>query len=119
MHYAGTIADSNAYTLKIDGTNTRSVCSIIMAAPLLAFRQLLEQKIGAVDLGLPKVLLRLCMRLLSSSSSLVISGSTSWGLSRTPAMVLTKLWLCNSLVGNNLSCHSFKYMMVMTRVMWC
>ena len=66
-----------------------------MAAPLLAFQATLEQRIGAVDLGLPKVLL---------------------GLFKNTCNGATKLWPCNGLVGNILSCHWFKYMMVMTRV---
>ena len=43
MHYAGTIAGSNAYILKIGGTNTRSVCIIsgIGRSSACFFRQLL------------------------------------------------------------------------------
>ncbi len=47
----------------------------------------------AVHLGLPKGFMRFRMWLLLSSSSLVISGFTSWNSSRTPvaSMVLTTL----------------------------
>ena len=76
---------------------------------------MMEQKIGAVDLGLPKVLLRLCMRLLSGSSSLVISDSSPGVLQELLQWcypVVALYWPC----GNILCCHWFKYMMVMTRV---
>ena len=49
MHYAGTMADSNAYILKIDGTTTRSVCSIGVACSS-ALSGNLEQKIGVMSL---------------------------------------------------------------------
>ena len=109
------MAGSNAYTLKIGGTTTRSVWNISMADPPLVPQATLEQIIGTAHLILPKVLLRLCLWLLSSSSSLVISG-LRLGLSRTPANGAIKLWPCNSLACKILSCHWFKYLMVMTRV---
>ena len=37
VHYAGMIADSNAYTLKIGGTNTRLFCSIGVALSSACF----------------------------------------------------------------------------------
>ncbi len=51
----------------------------------------LEQKIGVFSSSLPLSLLRFCLWLLPSSSSLAISGFSSWSFSRPPAMVLTKL----------------------------
>ena len=47
----------------------------------------------AVHLGLPKSSMRFCLRLLLSSSPLVISGFFSWNFSRThvASMVLTQL----------------------------
>ena len=56
VHYAGTIADSNAYTLKIGGTNTRLSAASAWPSLPLVFGTLWNRKIGAVHLVLPKVL---------------------------------------------------------------
>ena len=75
VHYVGTIANSNAY------------------ATVASYRQSGTENRCAVHLGLPKLLNEVLLWLLPSSSSLVVVAS-SWSLSRSPAMVLAKLWPC-------------------------
>ena len=98
MHYAGTMADSNAYILKIDGTTTRSVCSIGVACSSALLRQSGTENRHAVPLGLPtfiaEALCGCCRAVLLWSSVALL-----WGSSRTPAVVFTKLWPCNILLA--------------------
>ena len=68
-----------------------------MAAPPLASQATLEQKIGAVHLGLPKVLAE-ALSVVAVEQFLSGHQWSLLGFSRTPASGAIKLWLCNSLL---------------------
>ena len=82
VHYAGMIADSNAYTLKIGGTNTRLSAASAWPSLPLALRTLGNRKIGAVHLVLLKVLAEVLSVVAVKQFLSVTSGSSSWGFSR-------------------------------------
>ncbi len=118
MHYAGTMADSNAYILKIDGTTTRSVCSIGVACSSALLRQSGTENRHAVPLGLPTFI----AEALSAVAAEQFFSGHQWLFS---GAFQEHLQWCSLSCGlaifcwQHMSCHLFKHRMVVTRVMWC
>ena len=115
MHYAGTMADSNAYILKIDGTTTRSVCSIGVACSSALLRQSGTENRRAVPLGLPTFI----AEALSAVAAEQFFSGHQWLFS---GAFQEHLQWCSLSCGlaifcwQHMSCHLFKHMMVVTRV---
>ena len=109
------IADSNAYTLKIGGTNTRLSAASAWPSLPLALRTLGNRKIGAVHLVLLKVLAEVLSVVAVKQFLSVTSGSSSWGFSRHLQWCLPS---CGSAIvlWQHVVLPLFKCMMVMTRV---